>query len=189
MLVKHSLFRAEDIIINGGLVDMIYKLYCRNRGFTLIEILTVVVLLVIAALMVVPSLSSAGSVQVMAAADIVAADLQYARSMAIAHAQNYFVKFNTNTNCYELQDKDGNVITHPVKKGDYKVDFANDSRLSSVNISSASFDSTLKLRFDYLGSPFNGCGNPLNSGSVTVSCGSISKTISVEPVTGIVSIQ
>ena len=170
---------------------MVNKFICKSRinGFTLIEILTVVVLLVIAALMAIPSLSSAGSIQVMAAADIVAADLQYARNMAIAHAQNYYVRFVPTANFYELQDKDGNVITNPVTKKLYKVNFSNDSRLSSVNISSVSFDSALKLRFDYLGSPFNACGNPLSAGSVVLSYGSVSKTISVEPVTGIVSIQ
>ena len=72
---------------------------------------------------------------------------------------------------------------------DYVVDFSADSRLDQVDLSSVSFDATSTVKFDYLGSPYNGNDNPLNSGSVVVTVGSVSKTISVEPVTGIVSVS
>jgi prepilin-type N-terminal cleavage/methylation domain-containing protein len=161
-----------------------------NAGFTLIEIMMVVVLLAVAGAMAMPFLSSAGSLQAMAAADIIAADLEYAKSLAISRAQVYSVVFSVGSESYQIEDQGGNLVPHPIKIGfNYVVDFANDSRLSQVDISQVSFDATSEVRFDYLGSPYNGSSTPLNSGTVTVKQSSLSRTVSVEPVTGIISVS
>ncbi len=57
-------------------------------GFTIIEILIVVVILAIAAMTAIPMMSSAGSVQVRSVANMIAADLEYAKSLAITKGQN-----------------------------------------------------------------------------------------------------
>jgi type II secretion system protein H len=159
-------------------------------GFTLLEVMLVIVIIGIAAAVVVPMMSSAGSMQGRAAANMVAADLEYAKSMAISRGQYYSVVFNTTTESYQLQDQAGNVIPHPVKKGfPYVVDFRNDGRLDQVDIVSAAFDGTNKVTFDYLGSPYNGTGGPLNSGVVTLQAGGMTKTVSVEPVTGFITVS
>jgi len=160
------------------------------RAFTLIELIVVMVLLAVGAAMVVPVLSLTSSAQVRAAADVIAADLEYAKSMAISRGQTYALVFDAAGETYQLQDQTGTVLTHPVKRGfNYVVDFSMDSRLDQVDLSSVSFDTTSTVKFDPLGSPFNGDDNPLNSGSVDVSVGSVSRTIAVEPVTGIVSVN
>jgi hypothetical protein len=75
------------------------------------------------------------------------------------------------------------VIQHPIKKGfPYVVDFQNESRLSRVNITSADFDTDQIIVFDCLGSPDSG-------GSVILQAEGTTKTITVEPVTGFISIQ
>jgi len=158
------------------------------RAFTIIEILIVVVLLAIAGMMVVPMMSSAASIQIESAANIVAADLEYAKSMAISRQKIYAVVFNKSTESYQIEDPNG-VIDHPVKKGfKYVVNFSSDSRLNRVDIFDADFDGTNEVKFDYLGSPLNGNDTPLNSGVISLQAAGITKTIRVEPVTGYISI-
>lgn len=159
-------------------------------GFTMIEIIVVVVILSIAAAMAVPMLSSAGTMQIRAAGNMVAADLEYAKSMAISRGQRYSVEFDKTAETYRLVDQSGNVIPHPVKLGfSYVVDFKNDSRLSRVGILDADFDTTSKVTFNYLGSPYNGSGTDLNSGVVTLQAGGVTKTVRVEPVTGFITVS
>jgi len=159
------------------------------NGFTIIEILIVVVIIGIAALIAVPMMSSAASMQIRAAANIVAADLEYAKSMAISRGQNYSVIFEKNNERYSIK-KNGSVIQHPVKKGfDYIINFQSDSRLNRVDIVDVVFDpdSSQTITFDYLGSPYSG-SSPLNSGIITLEAGGITKRVRVEPVTGYISI-
>lgn len=155
----------------------------QRSGFTIIEIIIVMVIISIVALTAVPMMSSASSVQIRSAASIIAADLEYAKSMAISRGQNYSVVFDQSADSYQLEDQDNNVIQHPVKKGfDYIMDFQNEPRLSSVGIASANFSATQVVEFDSLGSPDNG-------GSVTLQAGATTITITVEPITGYISIN
>jgi len=163
---------------------------CRTRaGFTLVEILIVVVVIAIAALVVVPLAGSAAGIQIRSAANMIAADLEYAKSMAISRGQTFSVVFDKNTETYRIEDQAGNVVQHPVRKGfDYVVNLPG-AGLDKVDIFDVDFDSTGEVRFDYLGSPYNGNNNPLNSGVVTLRSGSSVATINVEPVTGFISTQ
>ncbi len=170
--------------------------YRLRRGFTLVEVIIVVVIISIAAMMAVPMFSSAGSMQIGSAANIIAADLEYAKSMAITRGQNYSVVFDATAESYKIVDQNGNVVSHPVKQGfEYIVDFKNDSRLSKVDISSAQFqpNTANTITFDYLGSPYSGAvassGYELNSGSIAISADGATTTITVEPVTGYITIS
>ncbi len=160
-----------------------------KRGFTFVEILVVVVILAIAAMVAIPMAGSAANMQIKSAANMIAADLEYAKSMAITTGQLYSVEFDTANETYSIKDQNGSVIGHPLNGGAaYVVNLRNDSRLSKVDINSVSFDSTTRIKFDYLGSPYNGSGNPLNSGVITLRAGTITITVRVEPVTGYISI-
>jgi prepilin-type N-terminal cleavage/methylation domain-containing protein len=162
--------------------DTRYGLRGISSGFTMVEIIIVVVIIAIAALAAVPMMSSAASLQIRSAANMIAADLEYARSMSISRGENFSVVFDENTESYRIEDQVGTVIQHPVKKGfTYVVDFQNDSRLSKVDITNVSFTNS-KVQFDCLGSPDNG-------GTVTLQADGTTKTIMVEPVTGFISIQ
>lgn len=160
-----------------------HSLFGFNGGFTLIEIIIVVVILAIAAMAAIPMLSSAGSVQIRSAANMIAADLEYAKSMAISSGQNYSVEFDESSEIYSIKDHSGTVIPHPVKKGfPYTIDFKNDSRLSKVDITNVNFNSTDRVTFNCLGSPDNG-------GTIILNADGSSVTITVEPVTGYISIN
>jgi prepilin-type N-terminal cleavage/methylation domain-containing protein len=170
-----------------------YNLQARRGGFTVIEILLVVVIIAIAAMVAVPMIGSTSGMQIQSAANIIAADLEYAKSMAISRQKNYSVVFNPAGDYYEVHDSNGTTIKNPVTKLDYKVNFRSDSRLNKVVIESATFDPSSDpptITFDYLSSPYSGSGtsNPLNSGTISIKAGDFTMTISVEPVTGFISI-
>jgi len=160
-------------------------------GFTMIEILVVVVIIAIAAAMAIPMMSSSASIQLSSAANLIAADLEYAKNLAIIHQQNYTVVFDDSAESYEIQDNSGTVISHPVNKGfDYSVDFASgNSKLNKVDIFTVNFDSAGSVEFDYLGSPWNAGSSPLNQGIVTLKAGGATTTINVAAVTGYISIN
>lgn len=160
-----------------------YVLRGIRGGFTIVEIIIVVVIIAIAALVAVPMMSSAASLQIRSAANMVSADLEYARSMAISRGQNYKVVFDKDADSYKIVDQNNNVIQHPVKKGfTYTIDFKNERNLSRVDITTADFDTDQVIVFDCLGSPDSG-------GSVILEADGTTKTIVVEPVTGFISIQ
>jgi len=170
---------------------------CQNAkqtGFTIVELMIVLVIIGVAAAIAVPMISSAGSMQIRAAANMLAADLEYAKSAAISRGQYYSVVFDDSAETYQIEDQSGTVIAHPVKKGfNYAVDFANDGRLSQVNIVDADFDGVSAVTFDYLGSPHSGTPasglSDLNSGEVTLQAGNTTKKVTVEPVTGFISVS
>ena len=166
-----------------------YDVRAASSSFTMVEILIVVVIIAIAAMMAIPMMSSAASMQIRSAANMIAADLEYAKSMAISRGQNFSVVFDKNTESYRIKNQDGDIIAHPVKKGfDYVVDFQNE-RLDKVDIADVDFDTTSEVKFDYLGSPYNGSNTPLNSGVISLQAGGTAMTITVEPVTGFISIE
>jgi len=162
-----------------------------HGGFTLIEIIIVVVIISIAAAIVVPMMSSAGSLQIRSAANMIAADLEYAKSMAISRARKYSVEFDKTAETYRILDQNGAPIDHPVRKGSkYVIDFKNDGRLDRVDLADANFDGTSKVTFNYLGSPSNGSGSDLlNTGTVTLRSETAVKEVRVEPVTGFISVS
>ena len=64
------------------------------RGFTMIEIIIVAVIIAIAAMVAIPLMTSAASMQIRSAANMIAADLEYAKSIAISRQKRYAVFFN-----------------------------------------------------------------------------------------------
>jgi Tfp pilus assembly protein FimT len=156
----------------------------------MVDLVIVVIIIAIAAMTAIPLVTSADSFQIRSAANMIASDLEYAKTISISRGQSFSVVFDATTETYRIEDQSGNVIAHPVKKGfDYVVDFQNDSRLGKVDIVNVDFDTTSEIKFDYLGSPYNGDDNPMNSGVISLQAGQMTATINIEPVTGFISIS
>ena len=122
-------------------------------------------------------------IQIRSATNLIAADLEYAKSMAISRGQNYSVVFDKSANSYQIEDHDGNVIQHPVKKGfPYVMDFSKDKRLGKVDITDVDFNGASSVEFNCLGSPIDG-------GTITLNVEGAAAKVTVEPVTGYISIS
>ncbi|MGE5296818.1 MAG: GspH/FimT family pseudopilin [Solirubrobacterales bacterium] len=162
----------------------------RDGGFTIVELMIVLVILGVAAAIVVPMAGSAAPLQLRSAANMVAADLEYAKSLSITTGRNYRVSFDTTANTYEILDPNGLAVSHPVTKKDrYLVSFSDDGRLDQVTIQSAVFGATSEVRFDYLGTPYSSSSALTSEGVVTLEAGGATRTVTVSAVTGLVSVH
>jgi type II secretion system protein H len=163
-----------------------------NWGFTLVEILVVVLILGIASAIIIPQIGSRDDLVVSAAARVVMSDLIYAQNRSIATQKRHFVQFSGQT--YTVMTRDSDVqplyaINHPVTKNTYAATFgAPNTGLERVALGTVNFGGQTIVAFDELGSPYSFDGSTMtpliNSGTIIVSAGVASLTISVEPYTG-----
>lgn len=162
-----------------------------SGGFTLIELMVVIMILSIAALVAVPMLGSSADVQARSAASTLAADLDYARGLAVTHQENIMVVFSPSTESYSIRDSAGAVVAHPLGTGDFTMDFTAEPRLSKVDMVSSNFDGETTLTFDYLGAPYSGAVGSctaMNTGRITLQADTFTMYVDVEPVTGYITI-
>jgi prepilin-type N-terminal cleavage/methylation domain-containing protein len=167
-----------------------------RSGFTLIEILCVVVILGIASAIIIPQIGSRDDLNAAAAARVLMSDLMYAQNRAIATQKKHFVMFNGQT--YTVQSRNTDVsalftITQPITKDPYVVTFGQ----ATTPLANASLGtpSPSTLAFDEMGSPYsyNAGANTLTAlsqpGTISVTCGAKTLTVSIEPYTGEATVQ
>lgn len=162
-----------------------------DRGFTLVEIIVVVVILAIVSLVAIPVFGTAGDMQVRSAAEKIAADLDYAKGLAITHQKTYTVVFSPSEEKYQVQDAAGTVLNHPLRNGQFVEDFRKDRRVRNVNLVSTTLAGHA-VTFDYLGAPYGGTDTsaPLDSaGQISLQADQFTMVVTIEPVTGYISIQ
>lgn len=176
-------------------------------AFTLIEIIVTVVILAIAALIAVPMMSSAADIQVRSAANRLAADMEYAKNMAITHQRPFTVVFDTAAtaaNGYALQRRNTGgtleTVVNPVSQRPFDVRFGGERGItrvripvSGISLDPASADNA--VTFDYLGTPYSGLtvlsAQSLNSGQITLHdpAGNFALNVRIEPMTGYITIE
>ena len=163
-----------------------------RSAFTLCELLIVIVFILIIGILSAPYIGEAAQSKLSAAATMIAADIEYARNQAIMNQRPFTVVFGAKGDryTYAVCDSD-NVIPHPLKSDKpFEVSFDNDVRFRKITVDTE-FDSLDAITFDYMGSPFAGVQSDelLENGKVTLKMNDISVVVTVEPVTGLVTVQ
>lgn len=157
-----------------------------RSGLTLVETIVVVVILAIAAAIVIPMASNASRLQVRAAADMVYADIEYMRSLAMTHGQVHQMVVDSANESYQIQDQSGTPVLHPVNQGQiYEFAFPG-SRLGNVDIVSVDFDGTSTLAVNHLSIPYSFGGSYVKlgaAGTIVLQAGGLTHTVRIEPET------
>jgi len=171
------------------------------RAFTLIEILVMVSIMGLCAAVIIPQLGTRSDLLASSAARQVMSDLTYAQNQAITRQQPVYVVFTPAATASPggsysvMSGLPSTVMNHPVNKFPWVTTFGQSrGQFSNVRLDSASFDGSAAIMFDESGAPFmispvGGASAPLNTGSVSVSCGAFTLRVTVEPLTGALSVQ
>jgi prepilin-type N-terminal cleavage/methylation domain-containing protein len=184
--VKHDSWKAAP------------RRYRPRSGFTLIEILVMVVILGIMAAVILPQLGTTNDQKSMAAARVVMADLLYAQSRSISLQQMHYVQFNTSNGTYQVMTSvsPAVMINNPMSGQAYTVRFGSSSTtgLQSMQLGSANFDGQTVIAFDSMGVPYSyntstSTATALVSGTIVITSGAASSTITVAPFSGQLSVQ
>ena len=153
------------------------NLSVRNKGFSLLEMSLVLLLLTLLTAMAVPRYaSSANNYKVSLAARKVAADLGRARADAWSRGVHRTVTFNTAALQYTLTsvaDMNNSTVANTV--------VSLNSSPYSLSQLAASFGGQSSVIFD-------GYGMPNSGGTVTVTSGTLSQTVTVNGTTGNITI-
>ncbi len=148
-----------------------------QRGFSLLEVVLVLAIMGIAAAVAVPRYSRAGArYRADLAARRVAADLRLAQSQAKAASSARTVAFSAATEQYQLLG----VSSPDGAPGDYTVVLS--AEPYKADLTSANFNGNSQVIF-------SGWGLPNDGGTVVISVGGQQRTVTVDRITGKVSVQ
>ena len=158
-----------------------------RRGFTLIELMVVVTIVAVAAAFIVPLARDEDRVRVMAAATVLASDIELAQVMTIAHPDDpVVVRFDADKNAYWLayRDTPDDAMPHPDTGDLYEVVLGQGRAGSAAGVT-MTIDKlpTNTLVFDESGGLIDFTETPL----IQLSHGDQSITLAIAPMTGTVS--
>lgn len=165
-----------------------------RRGFTLIEVATVIVILIILSIGSFVYIGFFNGVKLDAAATKLAADIRYAQSRAMSYTVWHGVSFNVNpTNTYSVYSTDGSTDTtaeDPARLGSdltVNVNSAFGATINSVSIQ----EGGNKIEFSPLGAPWTDKNGMLLSSEAGVVIGLAGQTkiITITPNTGKVNVE
>lgn len=155
-----------------------------RRGFTLVEIMTVVIVMAIAAALAVPMLGNTSVTKLQGAASALVADLSYAQIESLAHSEDKrVVVFDNPNDTYHiaLSSDTATPINNPTNKEPYLIDYGTGpaASLTGVTISSYDLDGD-----DLLGFGIYGGLDQATDATITLACEGFSAIITVDPNTG-----
>ena len=124
---------------------------------TLLEVLVVATIILILAAMIVPSMISTDATSVKAGATLLAANLEYARNVAITHQTQINVTFDTVGNSFTVASANtSDILIDPITKERtdvYTIAFSSQSGLSRLDVQTVAFDTMASMAFSMAGEP------------------------------------
>jgi len=161
----------------------------RERAYTLAEMVVVVLVLAIAAAIVIGSIGTTKDAQAISAARVLASDVELARNLAVTTQAPHTVLFSSDRQSYKVVANYtgggyalATAVEHPVRGNErFEVRLASLNGMESVVVGTVSFGGQTYVTFDAEGDPSNG-------GSVALRSGGTGMVISVETLTGAVSV-
>jgi len=166
--------------------DIIFGMSRSEKGFTLIEMVTLIVIIAILSFVFITKFSFLQS-KLTAAKVKLMSDMRYAQSLAISRGQTFGLEFNPATETYSLYESTpATKIKDPLDPAtDFIVNYSTSRAFKGVDIVSANFDGSVRLEFDWKGVPHSGGGGGLSSeGTVVLQGGTNSATVRVATETG-----
>ena len=136
-----------------------------TNGFTMTEMLLVVALLGVASAVAIPQFSSNTTQYAQIAARSISQDIQYAQDLAVTTQSPITLSIPSGYE-YSLKDIWGTILTHPVNRKPYSVNFQDDPDISQLNIT-VDFGGATKVVFDAFGTPSTGGTITLSHSSMT----------------------
>ena len=152
-----------------------------------------VVILGIAAVITVPMIAGTSDLQATLASRQIVSTLLFMQTACITKQETYQMVFDSAADSYSVQDAAGNVIDDPVIAGkQMQLSYPDSPDLSHITLNSASFNATDRIWFNRLGEPYAGnpaVNNPMTTGTIVLQSGDKQITLTVEPVTGRVTVS
>lgn len=160
-----------------------------SNGFTLIELVVIITIVAILAVAVLTSGTAKGPIRLEAACQKLAVDLRYMQQMAMAEQVRFGISFDASDEAYfGFRVNTSTKARDPQTQGDLEVEFDEMTEFNEIGIVSTNFSDAIE--FDSMGAPYDASAVVLSSeGIVTLTDGSNTKTVRIQPVTGKVSIQ
>jgi len=171
-------------------------------GFTVIEVIMVIVIVAILVILAIPRFEAFYAIKLEGAVRKVVENIRYVQQLAISKHNDCRIEFDAADDSYQAcycNEADGqcdagacgdtnwSAIIDPFSRLGLSVDFTIHNQYKGVDISSPDFGGTNTLRFDWQGIPQNSTrSNLTTSGSVSFSYHNNSRTVYVEPNTGLV---
>jgi prepilin-type N-terminal cleavage/methylation domain-containing protein len=161
----------------------------KPAAFTLVEILIVVLVIAIGAAIVIPNIGTSANTAVVSAARVVQSDLEVARSLALTTQNPHSVVFSSDLQSYKVvMNYSGGpyastlAVNHPVNQGQvYQVTLPALNGMSKVQVTNVTFGAGTYVTFQ-------STGDPVTSGSITLKGGTVQMVITVEGLTGLVTV-
>ena len=161
----------------------------RERAYTLTEMVVVVLVLAIAAAIVIGGIGTTKDAQATSAARVLASDVELARNLAVTTQAPHTVLFSSDRQSYKVVANYtgggyalATAVEHPVRGNErFEVRLASLNGMGSAVVETVNFGGQAYVTFDAEGEPSNG-------GSVTLRSGGTEMVISVEALTGAVSV-
>ena len=151
----------------------------RSPGFTMVELLVIVVILgFMASVVLIPTSADSGTADLDLAEVEVRDAFSTAQTIAYSLGVPCGVVFDTANERFAVVTQDGKAVQDPLTHGAYEIDFKHIEQPRGVAINTAAFGTTGTAGI------MDAQGVPVTGGSVVLSKGSFTRTLTLDPATG-----